>query len=289
LTQSISFQRFFSFFLSRIFIGIFLIGAAVALTVWAGKLLLSRLHIYDPTQDQIVGVIVAAVALLSYQLLFRFYEKRIITELSIASLPANSLMGFFIGIFFQSLIILVAYAFGDYFIIKLNPASFALPGFIMALTAGFVAEILIRGIFFRIVEEKIGTVYSILLIVFIFIIIHAFAKNATLLSVCATAAEGGFLISAVYVYSRSLWFPIFLHFAWDFAEPAIYGGINPGISLQKSLFTSSFTGSPLVTGGQAGPGNSIQSLILCLLTGALFLWLAWKKNNFIKPYSKRIM
>ena len=77
--------------------------------------------------------------------------------------------------------------------------------------------------------------------------------------------------------------PVFLHFAWDFAEPGIYGGINPGITIEKSLFTSNFTGPELLTGGQFGPGNSIQAAMFCLIAGLIFLWLAKRKNNFIKP------
>ena len=35
-----------------------------------------------------------------------------------------------------------------------------------------------------------------------------------------------------------LWLPIFLHFAWDFAEPGVFGAINPGITIDQSLLTS---------------------------------------------------
>jgi hypothetical protein len=95
--------------------------------------------------------------------------------------------------------------------------------------------------------------------------------------------QAGFMLPAAYVFSRSLWLPIFLHFSWDFAEPGIFGGINPSTSITQSLFTSKITGSSLLTGGQTGPQDSLQSLILCLLTGVLFLLLAKRKNNFIKP------
>ncbi len=50
---------------------------------------------------------------------------------------------------------------------------------------------------------------------------------------------------------------------------------------------STISGSPFLTGGQSGPQNSIQGLIICLLTGFTFLWLAKKKNNFISPYWNR--
>jgi membrane protease YdiL (CAAX protease family) len=117
-------------------------------------------------------------------------------------------------------------------------------------------------------------------------VLHSGTKGATFLSVLSTGIQAGFLLSSAYIFSRSLWLPIFLHFAWDFTEPGIYGAINPGNTIDASLFTSKITGPQLLTGGELGPQNSIQSAIFCLITGLLFLWLAKQKNNFTKPYWK---
>ncbi len=113
--------------------------------------------------------------------------------------------------------------------------------------------------------------------------LHINVKGATFVSVGATAMQAGFMLPAAYIFSRSLWLPVFLHFGWDFAEPGIFGGINPSTSLAHGLFTSTINGPSLVTGGRSGPQDSLESLLLCLLTGALFLWLAKQRNNFIKP------
>jgi hypothetical protein len=77
-----------------------------------------------------------------------------------------------------------------------------------------------------------------------------------------------------------------MHFAWDFAEPGIFGAINPGNSIEKSLFTCNVSGPDIFTGGPLGPDNSIESLLLCLMAGIFFLWLAWGGKNFIFPYWK---
>jgi membrane protease YdiL (CAAX protease family) len=83
------------------------------------------------------------------------------------------------------------------------------------------------------------------------------------LSVISTVVEAGLLLSAGYIFSRSLWLPIFLHFAWDFAEPGVFGAINPGITIDQSLLTSKIDGPLILTGGQLGPQNSIQAFLLC--------------------------
>lgn len=224
------------------------------------------------------------MAVLGYVVLFRFYEQRQIKELSLASFWKNALAGFFAGLILQSLLIFVLYLAGGYSIVHVNPASFLLPACSTALTAGFVAEILIRGIAFRLTEEKLGTLITLLIFALLFAIFHLNVKGVTVVSILASALQAGVLLSAAYVFTRTLWFPIFLHFAWDFANPGIYGAINPGNSIEESLITSRISGPELLTGGELGPENSVQSIIFCLAASAIFLWLAKRKNRFVKPF-----
>ncbi len=287
MNNQITLKKITDFFLTKIIIGILAVAGSVALVEWIRQSLSDKIQMTDELQNGIVGIVEIFMALFSYTLLFRFYEKRKVTELSLAVFWKNALIGFLLGLILQSLAILVIYMAGDYSIIKINPVSFLIPGFTAAIIAGFVAEILIRGIIFRLTEEKLGTVIALIISSLLFAVMHSGVKGATLLSVLSTTIQAGILPGAVYVFTRRLWLPIFLHFAWDLAEPGIYGGINPGITLEKSLFTSKITGSELLTGGQFGPGSSIQAAIFCLIAAILFLWLAKRKNNFIKPYWRR--
>jgi membrane protease YdiL (CAAX protease family) len=279
--QDIS-QKILAFFLTKIVIGISVIGSSVALIEWTGRALLDKTGLSFESKNGILGISESAAALFTYILLFTYYEKRKIHELSLSAFPKNVVLGFITGSFLQSFFIFIIFLAGGYVITKVNPVSFLIPVLTAALTAGFVAEIMIRGILFRLTEERFGTAVAIIVIILIFAVIHGSNKEATAISVIATASQAGFLISAACVYSRSLWLPIFIHFSWDFTEPGIYGGINPGIRISKTLFESKMSGHPLLTGGLFGPGNSIQSVILCLMTGILFLWLAKRKNNFVK-------
>jgi len=280
-------QKIVFFFLTKIVIGILVVVGSVALVENAGRSLLDKVQLTGELQNAIIGITQSAIGLISYVLLFRVYEKRQIKELRLATFWKNACIGCLIGLMIQSLVILVIYMAGGYSITRVNSISFLFPGFIAAITAGFVAEILLRGILFRLIEEKTGTIIALIISALFFAIIHSAARGATLVSVLSTSIQAGILFSAVYVFTRSLWLPIFLHFAWDFAEPGIYGGINTGISIEKTFFTSKITGPELLTGGRFGPGNSIQSAIFCLIAALVFLWLAYKKNNFIKPYRRK--
>lgn len=277
-------KRILHFTITKMIIGSVIVIGSVALIESAGRSLIDRTTLSTDSKNIIIAIIESMLAVACYIVIFRYYEKRKISELSASNFLKNTLIGFLLGLILQSVFILIIYLAGGYTITQVNPVSFLLSAFALSFTAGFVAEILLRGILFRLTEEKTGTIPALIIFTLLFAILHLNSKGATAVSVCATALQAGLLFSATYVYSRSLWLPVFLHFAWDFAEPGIYGGINPGISTEKSLFYSKITGSYLLTGGEAGPGNSIQSAILCLLASLLFLWLAKHKGNFKKPH-----
>jgi uncharacterized protein len=276
-------KRIFSFFLTKIFIGILVLAIPVWLIEWAGHTLLQKIKVSEDLQNGLISVAVSAASLISYVLLFRWYENRQVTELRSSLFIKNANTGFIAGLILQSLFVYIIYLAGHYRILVINPVSYLLPALVFALTAGFVSELIIRGIVFRILEQQFGTTITISFMTILFGIFHAGAKGSNLYSVVSTASAAGFLLSAVYVYSRNLWFPIFFHFAWDFAEPGIFGGINPGNRVGKSLFSSEISGPIFLSGGEAGPQNSLQAAIICLATGFLFLLLAKRKNNFILP------
>jgi uncharacterized protein len=277
------FQKILNFFITKIFIGLVLIAGLVVLVETIGNSLQVAGNATGGIRDIAVAFLVSTIALLAYKFLYRYYEKRPITELSFSSLGHGALAGFVTGLLLQSLFILVIYISGHYLINHINPVSALLPAFTTSVTAGFVAEIMIVGIFYRLVEEKSGTAIALGIITILFAIFHINAKGATFLSIVTTGVEAGLLPAAAYVYYRNLWFPIFMHFAWDFAEPGIFGGINPGNNPGQSLFSSQFTGPDFLTGGPTGPQNSLQALIISLAAGLIFLWLAERKNNFLNP------
>ncbi len=275
-------QKFLQFFLIKIIIGIAAIVAVVFITQTLGQALFTKTSLSENEQNFVLALANSGLALAVYIFLFRVYEKRKITELSTSNLFSFASIGFVSGFVLQSLFVLIIFLFAEYSILHLNAINAVMPAFNASLTAGFVAELLIVGVFFRLMEEKLGTEIALIILIIIFAIIHANAKNATWLSVVNTALQSGIMLPATYIVSRSLWFTIFMHFAWDFAEPGIYGGINPGNNINESLLTSKISGSDIITGGLNGPQNSIQSFIICLIVSVILLSIAKRKNKFIK-------
>lgn len=152
-------------------------------------------------------------------------------------------------------------------------------------TVAIIEEILVRGIIFRIVEEKLGSYISLTISSILFGILHLANPHGTLISgICITMA--GFMLGAAFIYSLNLWFPIALHFAWNFTQSGIYGAITSGNEKTNSLLEAKIQGPEFITGGEFGPEGSIQAIVFCALGTILLLALSRKQNRIIKPYWK---
>jgi uncharacterized protein len=268
-------------------IGLLAIGGCIALIESIRNLWLEGKPENPESVNLILSLLEIIFSVRVYILLYDNLEKRRITELSSSLFLKYSVAGFMLGLIIQSLAILIIYWRKGYSIELVNSFLFMLPAVERALMAGFVAELIFTGIIFRLAEEWLGTWIALAMLTVLFALAHIGVKGANLLSVSTTAIQSGILLSSAFVFSRSLWIPIFLHFGWDLAEPGIWGGINPGIKISNKLFNSHISGSEMLTGGAFGPGNSLTALILSLVTAILFLSIARKKNRIIPPYWKR--
>ena len=77
----------------------------------------------------------------------------------------------------------------------------------------FVEEVILRGIVFRITEEKLGTWISLAISVVLFSVLPGLSRCATVMSTIVVGLEAGILLSAAYVLTRRLWLAVGIHFA----------------------------------------------------------------------------
>jgi len=235
----------------------------------------------------IIGVISSILTIISYIFLYKVYEKRKIKEFSKKGIIKNLILGIALGTILQSLTILVIYLQGGYSVLAINSILFVIPSLVMAFTSAIFEEILFRAIIFRILEEKLGSYIALIFSAFIFGLLHLSNPNGSLLNAVGLAIQAGLLLAVTYMYSRSLWLPIAVHFAWNFTQTAIFGAIISGNSLSKTFITSKIEGKEWLTGGEFGPEGSIQATVFCLIATIIFLILTLRKGNIIKPYWKK--
>jgi hypothetical protein len=178
------------------------------------------------------------------------------------------------------------YLYGGFKVIAVNPISTLIIPFTVAFTVAILEEILLRGIVFRITEEKWGSTIALIISGVIFAGLHLVNPHVTLVSIlCITVV--GVLLAAAYMYYRNLWVPIAIHFAWNFTQNGIFGAITSGNEKTSSLLTTQITGPEILTGGQFGPEGSIQALLLCLIAAIIIIMLLNKQNKIIKPFWKK--
>lgn len=285
-TKSIK-HNILNFPLTKILLGLLVCVGIVAIGQIAIRQVFDLTAVDRDLKRLIEGVLIAILAVSSYYFLFRFYEKRNISELSVNRIGRYLLFGILLGLVLQSLTILVIYINNGFIVVSVNNFLFLLPSLTMAFTAAIFEEVLFRGILFRIIEEKLGSYLALGISAVIFGAMHLANPNSSLLAATGLAIQAGLLLGVAYMYSRNLWFPIAIHFAWNFSQSGIFGAATSGNAVSKSLLTTRIEGMELVTGGQFGPEGSIQATLFCLAATVVLLILCNKQNRILKPYWKK--
>jgi membrane protease YdiL (CAAX protease family) len=272
--------------LGRMVLAILLVGGLVAVAQLAVKALKSVLSLGGaaPAIYYLAYLIVSVlVAYFVYRAYVHLVEKRNVTELSRTGATKELATGVLVGFGLVSVSIGLLWLLGDYRVTGLGGWTAI---FILLASNGagaFVEEIMLRGVVFRISEEKLGTWIAIIISAVLFALLHLASANATITSVIVVGLEGGVLLSAAYVLTRRLWLAIGIHFAWDFSQDFIFG-VSRGT---EGFVRGQITGPALLSGGSAGFDGSVLALTLCLVVSAYLLARAAWKGNFVKPPRER--
>ena len=280
-------QKILHFPLTKIIIGLLVCGVIVSVGQFLVGKLLDLTVLDKDIKNLIAGIVVAILAIVSYIYLYTFYEKREITEFTKNGIIKSLTIGIILGVVLQSLTILVIYLKGGYSIVTINPILFLVPPLTMAFTSAIFEETLMRGIIFRITEEKLGSYFGLIISAVIFGAMHLANPNSSMTAAIGLAIQAGLLLASAYIYARNLWFPIAIHFAWNFTQSAIFGANVSGNTISKTLVTSKIEGAEWFTGGQFGPEGSIQATAFCFIATVILLILSHKEGKIISPYWKK--
>ena len=271
----------------RIILGLLVCFAAFIIVQNIAAKLLGLTSLDKDFRNLIKGIVASVAVLIAYKLFYRKVENREVPEISTKGIIRNLMLGTLIGVILQTLTVLVIYLSNGFHVVAVNPVSFIIIPLTVAFSVAIFEEILIRGIIFRIAEEKLGSYISLILSAIIFGALHLMNKESSIISAACIAVEGGLLLGAAYIYSRNLWLPISIHFAWNFMQSGIFGAITSGNEKTNSLLTTQITGSKFITGGEFGPEGTIQATLFCLIATMVLMYLNVKRNKLIRPYWER--
>jgi uncharacterized protein len=218
---------------------------------------------FRPVAALAVDVCICVAMAAVYRVEVRWLERREPLELGRAHSVPYALYGALLGLALFCLVMAFIWAGGFATYGGAHASSFALSSLGSAAAAGVGEEIVFRGAIFRILEEGLGTLAALIISALLFGAIHAANPNATLVSSSAIALEAGVMLALAYALSRNLWFPIGLHFGWNFTEGGIFGAAVSG-NRAHGLLSLPMNGPSLVTGGGFGPEASLISVAVCL-------------------------
>ncbi len=194
--------------------------------------------------------------------------------------------GFALGTIMLGIMFGVTYLCGAFTVSKVNWPIDLLPGLTLYLFAGFTEEWIFRGFIFRVVEKSSGTIAAILVSSLLFGFAHVVNMPSTahlgyIIYACTLLSfEAGLPLAGAYLYRRSLWLPIGVHWAWNFLEGTVFGVSVSGTDPGATLLTSKLTGNEFMSGGVFGPEASVPFFFVGVLFGTALLYAAHKKGNW---------
>jgi len=137
-------------------------------------------------------------------------------------------------------------------------------------------EIILRGYILRNFMDSMNKYIALIISSLLFMAMHLFNPNISFVGML-NIFLAGLLLGITYIFTKNLWFPIALHFSWNFFQGPVFGYKVSGTTT-SSLITQSLNGNEILTGGKFGLEGSILASILCSLA-ILIYWKIYKQNE----------
>lgn len=240
-------------------------------------------------RDVALTWILAAVLLAAMIAVERFAVGKSFAEVGLArrGAPRYFAAGAGLGAALFSIVVVEMALGGFYRVVAIHVTRELAVAALLLLPGAAAEELLFRGVIFRLVEEWAGTWIALGVSAAIFGFAHAANPGATWLSTLAIALEAGVLLGGAFVVTRNLWFPIGLHFAWNFCEGPVFGTQVSGHAFLTDALGARVWGPTVLTGGAFGPEAGLFAIVTCLVAAVAFLAYATRHSLMVSPAWKR--
>ncbi len=232
------------------------------------------------------GVVVAVVFVIAYAAFTRLVEQRRVAEFALAGWYLELGAGLAIGALLMATVVGVMALAGVYAIVGMRPIAALYPAIGIAIVSGVTEEIMLRALFFRLVERSLGSWIALALSAALFGALHLGNPNASLLAGAAITIEAGVMLAALFMVTRRLWAVIGLHAAWNFVQGGVFGISVSGFEMD-GIFQPMIAGPEWLTGGEFGAEASLPAVLICTSFGLGMLVLAHRRGQFIAPFWQR--
>lgn len=211
----------------------------------------------------------------------KFLDKRPIKDLGLVLIKIKDVYyGLFIGLIVLSIGFFTLWASNE---IQVFGFNFITSDFFLSLLLYFLVafseEILVRGYILSNLMGSTNKYFALIISSLIFSLMHIGNYGYSWF----TALElftGGIMLGLPYLFNRNLWFPISLHFSWNFFQGTIFGFSVSG-SKGYNLIQQSHINNNIWNGGDFGFEGSIISIILQIFC-ILFFYFIFKNERLLR-------
>lgn len=247
----------------------------------------ASLHFLEVKLHSRIGQLLGVVAgCLSYAWYVTRIEKRAVTEWGLAGALGEYSAGFVLGGLMVCLSVASIAALGGVAAMGWAPGPNLVSPLLMAVTVGVIEEMLLRGIFFRVVQETVGSWLALAASGLVFAAMHGGNDNVTALGLANIAAAGVFFAAAFLLTGR-LWLCAALHAGWNFVQGAIFSLAVSGHDAKQGLLATQLSGPDWLTGGAFGLEGSAVDLVWIVMASIVMVVLAHRKGRMVAPAWKR--
>lgn len=131
--------------------------------------------------------------------------------------------------------------------------------FLFFVSVAINEELVFRGYTLQTLQQEWGTHGALLVSSLLFALFHGLNPNFSWRGFLGIFLAG-ILLGYAYLVARSLWLPIALHFAWNFAEGPIFSFAVSGLETPGIVVWQAVDPDPLWTGGSFGPEGGLLGL-----------------------------
>ncbi len=264
------------------------IATLVVLGAMLGAFLLV-VNAFSPSLTHDVSGVLSRVVLLAAALIAGYLCVRFLEGLPFRSLGATFHHGWFrdfligsaIGV--ASLIVAVAIAAlggGLHFSLSDRSVMFAvgrslLSSAFVLIIAAFGEEAMFRGYGLQTLTRAQLAWLGVLLTSVPFALIHLKNPNVVPVFTFINTALAGIWLAVAYLRTRSLWFPLGVHWAWNWALGWLFGLPVSGLHISSHPFLNATDAGPFwLTGGSYG----IEGGVACAISLTIFTIFIWRTS-----------
>jgi len=224
----------------------------------------------------------ACMGCLSYAFYVVKIEKRAVSELAFAGALREYSAGFVLGGLMVCISVAGIAAFGGLRTLSVASGSVIALPLLMHITVGLIEEMLLRVVFFRIVQESLGSWLALLASGLLFGAMHLVNDNISALAI-ANITVAGVFFAAAFLLTGRLWLCAALHAGWNFFQDGIFALAVSGHEVKAGLFVTELSGPDWLTGGAFGIEGSAVDLAFVVLASAAMVLLAQRRGRVVRP------